>query len=96
MPIDPDFLQMLVCPETRVPLRCAGSAELDRVNELIRSGRARNRGGDAVGETLEEGLVPDGEAVVYPIRDEIPILLRHEAILLDDQAAPRSTVEGKV
>lgn len=82
MPIDPDFLQILVCPQTRKPMRVAKAGEIDAVNAQIRAGQARNRGGELVSEPLQEGLVPDGEAVVYPIRDDIPILLRQEAIPL--------------
>jgi uncharacterized protein YbaR (Trm112 family) len=83
MPIDPEFLQILRSPDTRKPLRCAEPAELDVVNRLIGSGRARNRAGEPVRDPLEGGLVPEGEAVVYPIRDDIPILLKHEAIPFD-------------
>jgi uncharacterized protein YbaR (Trm112 family) len=31
---------------------------------------------------LQEGLVPEGEAVVYPIQDGIPVLLTQEGIAL--------------
>lgn len=83
MPIDPEFIQILRSPDTHKPLRRAEQAELERVNQLIGSGQARNRAGDPVNDALDEGLVPEGEAVVYPIRDDIPILLTHEAIPFD-------------
>ena len=80
MPIDQEFIDILRSPDTRQPLRRANSSELDRVNELIGAGGARNRGGEAVQDPLTEGLVPEGESVIYPIRDDIPILLTQEAI----------------
>ena len=80
MPIDPEFLQLLRSPDTRRPLRQAAPAELERTNALIGAGKARNRAGELVRERLQEGLVPDGEQVIYPVRDDIPILLKHEAI----------------
>lgn len=83
MPIDPEFIQILRSPDTRKPLRCAGEAELEKINQLIGSGQARNRAGEPVKDPLQAGLVPEGEAVVYPIRDDIPILLKHEAIPFD-------------
>lgn len=83
MPLDPDFLSILVCPQSRKPLRHATADELRAVNEAIRAGRARNRGGQAVTEAVEEGLVPEGERVVYPIQQGIPVLLAPEAIVLE-------------
>jgi uncharacterized protein YbaR (Trm112 family) len=82
MPIDPEFLAILVCPKTKKKLRAADARELEAVNAAIRAGTARNRGGEAVKEPLQEGLVPDGEPVVYPIQDGIPVLLTQEAIAL--------------
>ena len=87
MPIDPEFVRMLVCPETRVPMRWAAEDELARINERIATGKALNRGGEAVREPLEQGLVPEGSSIVYPVREEIPILLRQEAIPIDESAA---------
>ena len=82
MPIDPEFLSILVCPRTRKPLRMASAGELQRVNAAIQAGSARNWGGTAPKDALEEGLVPDGEPVVYPVQQGIPILLIQEAIKL--------------
>lgn len=80
MPLDPDFLSLLVCPKTRKPLRMASADELARINSVIQAGEARNQGGEQVREPLAEGLVPEGEAVLYPILDGIPVLLVQEAI----------------
>jgi len=80
MPIDPEFIELLRSPDTRKPLRTAERSELDQLNQLIEAGSARNRAGEPVRETLDEGLVPEGEQVIYPVRDDIPILLKTEAI----------------
>lgn len=82
MPIHQDLLSILICPKTKKPLRMATAAELQRVNDVIRTGGAKNAGGAEVKETLEEGLVPEGESMVYPIQQGIPILLIQEAIAL--------------
>ncbi len=84
--IDPDFLATLVCPVTRQPLRPASAGELERVNGRIRAGELRNRGGEPVAEPLDAGLVAGDGPVLYPVRDGIPILLRHEAVSLDGSA----------
>ncbi len=80
MPIDKEFIELLRSPETNLPLRYAEAAELESVNAQIRAGTAKNRGGDAVSDPLDQGLVPEGEKVIYPVRDDIPILLITEAI----------------
>ena len=80
--MDQDFLNMLRCPVTRQPLRLASAAELAAVNASIRQGSARNRGGEAVTRELGAGLVPEGGDAIYPILEDIPILLSTEAIPL--------------
>ncbi len=78
----PDFLEILRCPETREPLELLPAEALAALNARIAAGGVRNRGGEAVSEALEAGLLPRGGPAVYPVRDDIPILLVEEAILL--------------
>lgn len=80
--IDPTFLRLLVCPSTRQPLRMATADELDKVNQAVAAGTARNRGGAAVVTPVSEGLVTADGAAFYPVLDGIPILLTAEAVLL--------------
>ena len=78
--IDPDFLGMLVCPATKQPLRVAAPAELAAVNERIRAGSARNRGGTAVAAPWSAALATADGAWLYPVEDDIPNLLTSEAV----------------
>jgi len=80
--IDPELLEILVCPETKEPLRLAEAELLDSVNRAIGSGTLTNRGGDTVDEVVDEGLVRADGRVMYPVRDDIPGMLIGEAILL--------------
>ena len=80
--IDPSFLSMLVCPSSRQPLREATAAELSVVNDAVGRGAAKNRGGAAVAQAIQAGLVTKDGASLYPIQDGIPILLATEAIPL--------------
>jgi len=81
--IDKEFLDLLVCPVDRKPLRLADESLLARVNEAIRAERVRNRIGQPVEEPLQAALVREDNALLYPIIDDIPVLLADEAIPLD-------------
>ena len=78
--INPEFLAMLVCPTSRLPLRVATPAELEEANAAIASGAVRNRGGNPVAAALTGALVTDDGAWLYPVQEGIPILLAPEAI----------------
>jgi uncharacterized protein YbaR (Trm112 family) len=95
MTIDAEFLKKLVCPRTRVPLRLATAAELAAVNAAVDRNEARTQGGQPVTERVSEGLVPDGEPVLYPVRDGIPVLLIEEGIRTTAAGVRSATRGGK-
>lgn len=79
----PEFVKMLRCPETRQPLTVADEETMRRLNVAISLGEIKNRCGQPVTKTLMAGLIREDKAVIYPIVDEIPILLAEEAISLE-------------
>lgn len=83
MSVDQELLDILVCPETRQPVRLAERALLDRLNRKIEAGGVSNRGGEAVDQRVAEGLVREDGRFLYPVRDDIPIMLIDEAIPVD-------------
>lgn len=85
--LDPQFLDMLVCPATRQPLREATEAQLSAANAAVAAGELRNRGGNAVSEPLSGALVTADGAWLYPVQQGIPILLAPEAIPAADPAS---------
>ncbi len=80
MIIDPELLEILVCPETRQALAVAADEVLERVNAAVGTGNAVTRGGEAVTETVAAGLIRADGAVLYPIREGIPIMLIDKSI----------------
>jgi uncharacterized protein YbaR (Trm112 family) len=84
--IDPRLLKILVCPENRTPLEVADGDLLDRLNRAITTGTVKNRLGRKLERPLEAGLVREDGKLLYPVVDEIPVLLVDEAIPLDQIA----------
>jgi len=82
--VDPQLLEILVCPETKQPVREASAKMLARLNAAIQAGSIRNRAGELVREPLDGGLLREDSHVVYPVREDIPIMLVDEAIALHD------------
>ncbi len=83
--IDQELLEILACPEDKTPVHLADEELVQRINDRIRAGEVRNRGGEAVTEPIDGGLVREDGNYLYPIRDEIPIMLIDEAIPLRDE-----------
>ena len=82
--VDPALLEILVCPESKQPLREADAALLARLNAAVVNGSLRNRAGEVVRDSMEGGLVREDGKFVYPVREGIPIMLIDEAIALGD------------
>ena len=76
-PISPELLELLRCPETYQRLTLAPAELLRRVE----SENLRDRRGRPVASMAAALLREDG-AVLYPIRDRIPVMLVDEAIPL--------------
>ena len=83
MPVSPELLEILVCPETRQTVTAADAATLAAINDKVDAGALRNRGGDPVTARVEEGLVREDRKILYVVDDSVPVMLIEESIELD-------------
>jgi len=82
--VDASLVAILACPETHQPVQVADAATVDKVNAAIAAGAVKNRDGEAVSEAIQAGLIREDGAYLYPVRDDIPVMLIGEAIPLAD------------
>ena len=82
--VDPELLEILVCPETKQQLQQADADLLNRLNLAIQSGQVVNRGGHKLVDRVEEGMIRKDGMVLYVVQEDIPIMLLDEAIEVQD------------
>ena len=82
--VDASLVQILACPETHQPVRVADEATVQKVNAGIATGTVKNREGAPVAEAIQTGLIREDGAYLYPVREDIPVMLIGEAIPLAD------------
>lgn len=83
--VSDSLLDMLACPETREPLRQVNRRLLTRLNEEVAAGRLRNIAGMPVEIPLDDALIADSGHKIFPIFDNITVLITDEAIELTEE-----------
>ena len=78
-----DLLAILCCPETKQGIRLLEPNLVEKLNQRIAKGELKTKGGLSVTEKIDGGLLRNDETVVYPIRDQIPIMLIEEGIVIE-------------
>ena len=80
MPISPDLLEILCCPETKVPVEMLDAERLAKLNSQIEAGAVKYVDDSKVESPLQEGLVTEDSKTVYRIDDDIPVMLVDQGI----------------
>jgi len=80
MPVDGKLLEILCCPVSKTPLTLLGHSKLDKLNAAIAQGEALYVGGGKVDKALQEALITADGKVIYPVQDDIPVLLEEMGI----------------
>ncbi|NOS82427.1 MAG: hypothetical protein E8D46_05320 [Nitrospira sp.] len=81
--IDKDLLAILCCPDTKQDVRLAEDLLIEKLNEAVSRGQLKNRANKPVTETLDGGLIRGDRKILYPIREDIPVMLIEEGIPLE-------------
>ena len=81
--MDQELLDMLCCPETKEDVSLAEAKLIGTLNLKIEAGQLKNRGGETVKEKMDSGLIRADRKFLYPVREDIPIMLIDEAIPLE-------------
>jgi uncharacterized protein YbaR (Trm112 family) len=84
--IDKELLAILCCPETKQDVALADDALIARLNDRIGKGDLKNKAGQPVTEKLDGGLLRADKKILYPIREDIPVMLIEEGIPLEGLA----------
>jgi uncharacterized protein YbaR (Trm112 family) len=84
--IDKELLAILCCPETKQDVSLADEALIARLNDRIGKGELKNKAGQPVTEKLDGGLLRADRKVLYPIREDIPVMLIEEGIPIEGLA----------
>lgn len=80
MPVDGKLLEILCCPVSKTPLIALGSDKLEELNAAIAKGEVLYVGGEGVQDSLQEALITEDKKVIYPVQDNIPVLLEEKGI----------------
>lgn len=81
--LDKDLLAILCCPETKQDIHLAEDSLIERLNDQVARGELRNKANQAVKEKLDGGLIRADRKILYPVRDDIPVMLIDEGIPLE-------------
>jgi uncharacterized protein YbaR (Trm112 family) len=81
--VDKDLLAILCCPETKLDVSLADDALISKVNDAVSRGVLKNKAQKPVTEMLDGGLIRADKKILYPIREDIPVMLIEEGIPLD-------------
>lgn len=78
--VDQELLDILVCPENKTAVKLVDDDALAKINEAIQAKTLKNRAGETIEESIDGGLLREDGVYLYPIRDDIPIMLIDESI----------------
>ena len=80
--MDEKLLEIMCCPETHQRLAKAGAELVDDLNKRIQAGTLVDRVDEKVAEPIDGGLIREDGKILFPIRQDIPVMLIDQGIPL--------------
>lgn len=80
MTISQDLLSIICCPTTKQTLSLVSDETLTKLNLLQSDKKLTFKDGNPVDYDLSGALITEDNKTIYPIRQDIPILLAEESI----------------
>ena len=80
--MDEKLLEILCCPETHQPLTRAGVELVEDLNQRIQAGTLVDRVDEKITEPIDGGLIREDGNILFPIRQDIPVMLVYQGIPL--------------
>ena len=71
-------------PETKQEVILAEETLIAQLNARVGRGELKNKAGQPVSEKLDGGLIRADRKILYPIREDIPVMLIEEGIPLEN------------
>ena len=78
--VSQELLDILCCPETKQNVEYTEGDIIKKINSSIKKGTVKNRGGEKILEPIDAGLLREDNKYIYPVRNDIPIMLIDEGI----------------
>ena len=78
--MDPNLLNIICCPVTREKLSTATPKQLALINAEIANSTLKKLDGSIAEKPQSKALINATKTLLYPIEEDIPILLENEAI----------------
>ena len=82
--MDEKLLEIKCCPESHLPLAKAGVELIEDLNKRIQAGTLVDRVDEKVTESIDGGLVREDGKILFPIRQNIPVMLIDQGIPLGE------------
>ncbi len=78
--VNKELLDILCCPETKQDIEYIEGQIIKNINKEIKASTLKNRGGERIKEPINAGILREDRKFIYPVREDIPIMLIDEAI----------------